>query len=254
MHVLCVSYGNDSIALMQYAYESGIRDVSVLFNDTGWAAPEWMDRVDVGELLARKYGFAPHRTASIGMEALVKRKKAWPRQGMQFCTEELKITPTQKWLADNDPNCMAVLYNGKRRAESANRANIPLYVYPGESPLNRFTVSPLYLHSDEERNALIERAGFEILPHRSMECAPCINSNRADIVALPESVISEIERLETEMGHTRKGKPRTLFRPYRHMKATGIREVVRWAKSKRGKFKLDDGNGTAGCDSGMCGG
>lgn len=254
MHVLCVSYGNDSIALMQQAYESGMRNVHVLFNDTGWAAPEWEERVRAGEYWATSHAFIPHRTASVGMEALVKKKKAWPRQGIQFCTEELKIIPTLAWLAENDPDCTAVLYNGKRRAESANRSAIPLYTKASESPLNRITVSPLYLHTDAERDALIASAGFDVLPHRSMECSPCINSNRADLLHVPESVVANIARIEAEMGVTKKGKPRTMFRPYRYMKATGIREIIRWAKSPRGKFDIDDGNKTAGCDSGMCGG
>jgi len=254
MNVLCVSYGNDSIALIQATFESGLRNVHTLFNDTGWAAPEWAERVAAGEAFARDCGFTPHRTASIGMEALVKQRKAWPRQGMQFCTEELKIIPTQAWLAQNDPEGMAVLFNGKRRAESAHRANIPLYTYPSESPLNRMTVSPLYMHTDAQRDELITKAGFEVLPHRSKECSPCVNSNKADINRLTEPVIARCERIETDMGVTKKGKPRTIFRPAKHMKATGIRQIVRWAKSKRGKFSLDDGNGTAGCDSGMCGG
>lgn len=253
MNILCVSYGNDSIALMQAAHEAGLRDVRVLFNDTGWADPDWFRRVEAGEAFARDCGFKPDRTGSIGMEALVRRKMAWPRQGMQFCTDELKIAPTQAWLAEHDPERVAVLYNGKRREESVGRANIPPYVLPNESAFERLTVSPLFRHTEAERDALVGRAGFEILPHRSKECSPCVNANKADIVRLSETVIAKCERIETDMGFTKSGKPKTIFRPAKHMKATGIRQIVRWANSARGKFSLDDGNGVAGCDSGMCG-
>jgi hypothetical protein len=70
---------------------------------------------------------------------------------------------------------------------------------------------------------------------------------------LTEDRIALIENLEKELGFTSKGKPRTMFRPYRHLGATGIREVHRWALSDRGKFKLHIGDGHV-CDSGMCGG
>jgi 3'-phosphoadenosine 5'-phosphosulfate sulfotransferase (PAPS reductase)/FAD synthetase len=36
--VVFVSYGNDSVALLQHMHEIGAQDVSVLYSDTGWAA------------------------------------------------------------------------------------------------------------------------------------------------------------------------------------------------------------------------
>ena len=38
MHVLFCSYGNDSIALIQWAHERGLKDVVCLYSDTGWSA------------------------------------------------------------------------------------------------------------------------------------------------------------------------------------------------------------------------
>jgi hypothetical protein len=88
-----------------------------------------------------------------------------------------------------------------------------------------------------------------------MECFPCINSNRGDLRALvsDEARIAHIERIEKDLGYTSKGKPRTMFRPYRHMGATGIREIIRWAAAERGQFDPDDGTGGGNCDSGFCG-
>ena len=99
-----------------------------------------------------------------------------------------------------------------------------------------------------------------------MECFPCINSNRADLrlLAEDEERVAKIEAIETDMGFTSKGKPRTMFRPYRHMGATGIREVVKWALAPHGRYDpkggndqgelfLDDGTGGGSCNSGWCG-
>lgn len=258
-YVIKASYGNDSVALIQWAHERGLQDVAVLYNDTGWARRDWGYRVERLEAWAQSLGFDTHRTKSEGLEALVRRKKSWPRQGIQFCTAELKMTPTKMWLDEYDPQLAAVSLIGVRRSESANRAKFP------EHSIGRDGVkiwAPLVDHDDAARNALLARAGTEPMPSRSMECFPCINSNRADLLALAddEARITEIEAIETSLGFTSKGKPRTMFRPYRYMGATGIREIVRWAKSERGKFgdpqgefNLDDGNGSSGCEAGWCG-
>jgi 3'-phosphoadenosine 5'-phosphosulfate sulfotransferase (PAPS reductase)/FAD synthetase len=258
-YIIKASYGNDSVALIQWAYEHGMANVAVLYNDTGWARGDWNDRVARLEDWVRSLSFEPYRTKSEGLEALVRRKKSWPRQGIQFCTAELKMAPTAAWLDEHDPQRSAVIMIGVRRSESANRSKFP------EHSVDRDGVkiwAPLVDHDDGARNALLERAGVEPMASRSMECFPCINSNRADILALSqdEARIAEIEAIETSLGFTSKGKPRTMFRPYRYMGATGIREIVSWAKSPRGKFgdpqgefDLDDGNGSSGCEAGWCG-
>lgn len=71
----------------------------------------------------------------------------------------------------------------------------------------------------------------------------CINSNRADMRRFSEDDILEIEAAETEIG-------KTMFRPHRHMGAKGIREVMRWAHSERGKYVPDPERET--CNSGWC--
>ena len=70
------------------------------------------------------------------------------------------------------------------------------------------------------------------------------------VIAVVVLVVGRVRgkpRLE-DMGFTSKGNPRVMFRPYRHMGATGIREVVKWAHSSRGEYEPP-----SGCDSGMCG-
>lgn len=254
-YVLFASYGNDSIALMQWAKENTqpFGQVVTLFSDTGWMAPWWAGRIEHAEAVSRRYGFLPLRTASIGLESLVKKKKGWPRQGMQFCTEELKITPALRWLDTHDPYCLATCLVGVRREESANRADFPKYDPLSVRHGGRIMEAPLADYGEMQRNALIERAGFRVLPHRSKECFPCINDNRSDLQLLDEEAIAKVERIEAEMGVTSKGKPRTMFRPYRHMGATGIREIVRWANSARGQFDPDDGTSGGNCNTGWCG-
>ena len=250
--VIKASYGNDSIALIQWAHENDLLDVTVLYNDTGWARDDWPERVAAGESWAKSLGFSTARTESVGLENLVRSRKGWPRQGIQFCTSELKIVPTERWLDLNDPAGTSVQLIGIRREESKNRAAFPEWSIGFD---DRAIWAPLVTYTEQDRDVLLAHAGFEPLPHRSMECFPCINSNRRDLreLALDATRIEKIAAIEKSMGMTSKGKPRTMFYPYRYMGATGITEIVRWAMSDRGDFDPDDGNGSSGCEAGWCG-
>lgn len=263
--VVGASYGNDSIALIQWCVEQGLPDVTCLYNDTGWAwlpygnHEGWAQRVARMEEWVRSLGYRTAQTTSIGMEALVlsTRGSGWPRQGMQFCTDVLKITPTLAWLAEQDPRGLALCMNGKRRAESTIRSQTVEWVEQSPGHGGRRLRQPLFDHDDAMRDMLIRRAGHEVLPHKSRECI-CVNSNAENLQQWPEEVIARVERVEALAGSSpTTGKPKTMFRPAKKLGATGIREVIRWANAGRGKYRpLDDGTGPSGtetgCDSGYC--
>jgi hypothetical protein len=164
----------------------------------------------------------------------------------------LKIAPSIKWLEEIDPQSTSIQLIGVRREKSANRAAFPEF---GVDLQGRTVWAPLVAHTEVMRNELLGRAGVAPLPHRSMECFPCINSNRQDLreLAKDSARVEEIAELETSLGFTSKGKPRTMVRPYRYMGATGIKEIIRWAECERGEFSLDDGSESPGCEAGWCG-
>lgn len=248
--VLRASYGNDSVALIQWACENSLEDVTVLYSDTGWARDSWAARVEQMEAWARSLGFATARTVSVGMEALVRSKKMWPQRLMQFCTKELKIVPTIAWLKQNDPECRAIILTGVRREESSHRAKHPMFILNSANDGGRIVVSPIADFTEADRDALLRRAGFEPLPHRSEECK-CINSGRADIRRWDDADIAEIGRIEKDLGFSSKGKPCTMFRPNKFMGATGINEIKRWADSAHGKYEPPEEGGEP-CDTGYC--
>lgn len=239
-YVISCSYGNDSIAMIQWAHEQGLSmlgQVTVTYCDTGWAEPGWMDRVRLGEQFARDRGFHVERIESMGMEELVRMKKGWPGNGQQFCTIHLKGVPFLNWIDDADTDRQAVVMVGKRRAESEARKDTPEYVYDSEYHGGRTLWHPIYLHTDEQRDALLQRAGVEhppedwdgythdklyILPFRSEECNPCVNANRGDILRLSAGEMAKVNRLEVAIG-----KP--MFRPKR-FNGVGIYGVVMWAR------------------------
>lgn len=245
--VIFSSYGNDSCALIQWAHEWQLEDVAVVYSNTGWATKGWDARVVEKEEWVRSLGFTPYRTSSIGFRQLARDKKGFPTQQFQWCSYVLKIEPGMRWLDENDPNKSAIVLVGARRDEAApgpdtSRAKFPEYLVRSENHGGRMMLAPMVDYDAEARNALLIRAGVEPLPHRSGECK-CINSNRADMRRFSEADILEIEEAEAEIG-------KTMFRPHRHMGAKGIRQVVRWAHSERGKYIPEPEPET--CNSGWC--
>ena len=232
MNVISSSYGNDSVALIQWAHETGLQDVTVAYCDTGWAAPYWPARVRKGEELAARYGFRTVRCKSMGMAELVRMKSGFPASGEQFCTMHLKGMPFLQWIDEDDPEHKAVVLIGKRRAESKKRANTPEFIEASEYHGGRKIWHPLYLHSHDDRDALLKRAGFDVLPHRSRECNPCVNANRSDFLRLTPGEIERVNDLEVETA-------RSMFRPKR-FGALGIYGVIQWAKEGRERGDIEE--------------
>lgn len=237
MYVISSSAGNDSVAMIQWAVENRLTDrgeVHVVFSDTGWAAPGWMQRVERIHAWAEGRGLRTHVIKSIGMVELVKIKKGFPGNAQQFCTAHLKGVPFLEWVEQFDPLVLATVMVGKRRAESEKRKDTPEFIYDSEFHGGRTLWHPLYLHTDADRDALLARAGFEALPHRSLECNPCVNANRADFLRLTPGEIERVNDLEVEIG-----KP--MFRPQR-FSALGIHGVMVWARDgrKRGDFDAEE--------------
>jgi len=247
-YVIKASFGNDSIALIQWMAEQGHHDAYVLHNDTGWAREGWSARVDAGEAFARRLGMTPVRTASIGFVAAARLKRAFPRSGMQFCTTMLKIEPSLSWLDQVDPQGNLTAVVGIRREESSKRANWPEDVEDSPMDGGRRLWAPLVRTTEVERDALVLRAGFEVLPHRSKECWPCVNAPRADLrdLARDPERIAVIRDLEEELS-VDKDVRRRMFR-----RQGSIDETIAWAQSKPGTY-VEGQQDMFDCDAGWCG-
>jgi 3'-phosphoadenosine 5'-phosphosulfate sulfotransferase (PAPS reductase)/FAD synthetase len=249
--VIFASYGNDSVALIQWAHEKGLRNVVVAYSDTGWAAKKWPERVARGEAWAQSLGFQTARIPSMGMQALVVKKKAWPRGGggkYQFCTAALKKEPALVWLDSIDPAREVIVMTGIRREESANRSDFPEWTEESEEHGGRTLHAPLVRHREADRDALIRKTPLEVLPHRSKECWPCVNARIPELRAMDVDTIDRVDAMELAAGINSKGNARVMFSPRRHGGAIGIRAVVEHAKRA-----VDDLFEPGGCDGGWCG-
>jgi 3'-phosphoadenosine 5'-phosphosulfate sulfotransferase (PAPS reductase)/FAD synthetase len=89
-YFLFTSCGNDSVALMQWAFDRYLKNVLVVYNDTGWHHPDWEKRIEEVDQLAGDMGFCFARTKTIGMEELCEQRQITPAFRRQFCTQQLK--------------------------------------------------------------------------------------------------------------------------------------------------------------------
>ena len=242
MNIISSSCGNDSVALIQWVKEQGLKNAVVTYLDTGWAAPSWALRVAEVKDWVEGLGYEFIIIESMGMEQLVRSRKGFPSNQHQFCTAHLKGVPFLEWADGFDEKCEATVMIGKRRAESKKRADTPEYIENSEYHGGRTIHHPLFLHTDEDRDALVTRAGFTILPHRSQECSPCVNANRSDFLLLEPEQIKRVSELEVDIA-------RSMFRPKR-FNALGIHGVMTWAKYGKRKMRLepDEIEIGSGCD------
>jgi len=253
MNIIFSSCGNDSVALIQWAIDNNLDDLVVAYSNTQWASKEWPARVEEVKGFVEKAGGTFHEISSEGMSALAKRKKAFPANGMGFCTYELKILPALNWLDIVDPEKKATCYTGIMRIESENRKNYPEKTKNSPNHGGRTLLCPLAKFTIGQRDDLLNKAGFDVLPYRSKECSPCINATLKDIQNLDERDIIKVITLEDDLGvGERSGKPKYMFRPHRMGGACGIREVKERADHGGGSYSpLQDD--MFGCDSGFCG-
>lgn len=245
MLLMSCSAGNDSVAMIQLAHEGNLRDVCpihVCYVDTGWAASYWPARVAQVEALCAQYGFSFHRIRrGETFEELMLRKKGFPMPGKTWCSYELKAKALNAFHDELDPSQEAIVCIGKRRDESPARKDTPEWIGDSERHGFRTVWHMLAFVTKAERDAILARSGLPILPHRSQECSPCINANRADFMALGEAEINRAIALENAVGQN-------MFYPRHHMGATGVAQVIKWAHSPRGKYEPEH----EGCDSGFC--
>lgn len=251
MNIIFSSCGNDSVALIQWAFESGLDEIIVGYSNTKWSSPDWLERVERVRDWVERNGGQFVTINSEGFANLVRRKKAFPMNGMAFCSYELKIRPAMEWLETIDPGKRATCYTGVMRIESERRKNWPEIIESSPNHGGRRLVSPLAAMTEQDRNDLLQRAGFEILPHRSLECSPCVNANKKDLQMLSEQDVIKVVQLEDEMGvGVVSGKPKYMFRPQKAGGACGFAEVKKWAD--RGGNYHPDQEDLFGCDSGFC--
>jgi 3'-phosphoadenosine 5'-phosphosulfate sulfotransferase (PAPS reductase)/FAD synthetase len=194
--------------------------------------------------------------AELTFNLMAKIKGRFPSRRAQFCTMFLKIIPSARWIAENIPDGEFIRYTGRRRDESADRANIAFEEFDDyfgcivKNPLADWTKQMCfdYVKLHGEPINMLYTLGFD-----RVGCAPCINSGKEDVKAwadrFPE-MIDKVRRWEVEVG-------KTFFSPCVPGKSINwIDEVVEWSRTSRGgrQFNLLSDLERPSCESkfGLC--
>lgn len=201
MYCLIANFGDDSVAMIQQAYELGLEDVIVLSVDTGWQASAWQARVDSARSWTQGLGFdSVHLKPEHDFSALVKARKQFPSQQFHWCAGFLKGMAILNWLEAHDEDLAAVVLLANRRKMSKAQADLPESILESERYDDR-EVRYLLADCDEvKRNNLIAKTPFKTpLNHRSLECQPCIHFTQRDTVTLSTEDITRTLDLEREI-------------------------------------------------------
>lgn len=203
-------YGDESIALVQWAYEAGLKQIEVVTIDTGWAAKAWASRQQKGEAHAMACGFKTSTIVSkITFTEAVKGRGEFPSAKFQWCSALLKGLPFLDWLDTWDPGCQAIILLAKRKEAADAHAKLPEWIEKCEFHNDRTVWHPLLNLGTLERDALLQGAGFSPLHHRSLECDPCVNSTLSDLGRLSAFDIRKTKDLEKALASNFFSEPST---------------------------------------------
>ncbi len=262
--VLSLSGGKDSAATALYLTELGL-EFACVFADTGWEAPETYAYLD--EVLEPRFGTIARvrcgwRDAT-DMVSLIRSKAMFPSRLRRFCTQELKVYPIARHMAEFEDGINVV---GIRAAESQARADLPEWeedetfgtVWRPIIGWSEQDVIDIHRRHDMEPNPLYLAGASRV------GCWPCIYARKAEIRLLADrdpARVDQIRELEAEITaaanerQRRKGEelqPRTFFGSVGPGRPTWvlIDDVVKWSRTTRGGYQygmFDEPPESAGC-------
>ena len=201
--IIIANFGNDSIALIEWAKQQALPKLIVLSVDTGWAAPGWEQRVALADgYLAQDTIEHVRLTSEYDFSKLVRERQNFPSIKFHWCASFLKGLPILDWLDQIDPDLNATVILAKRREQAPALQDLQEFEPESHSYGGRRVWYPLYQHTLMQRNQLIQQAGFDLLSTRSLECDPCIYNQRSDFKRLDSKRIQQVAALEAEIGRT----------------------------------------------------
>lgn len=181
MNVLIANYGNESLALIQWAIEQELENILVLSVDTAWQSVAWENHLTLVFDYLKKAGLAyQHIVPKSQFIDAVKDRGSFPSSKFQWCAPFLKGLPLNDALDDFDFSGQAILYLPKMKMTSKANASL-ISGESNEHYQDRIVNYPLLDFSLSQRDELINNAGFMPLSHRSDECFPCIHARKGDI-------------------------------------------------------------------------
>lgn len=200
-NAVAFSGGKDSTALLLWA-KANLPDFVPIFCDTKWEHPltyAYIAKVNAEVCDGKLITISSEKFA--GMAGLVTLKMRVPSPKARFCTENLKVIPMQKWIAQQSED--VTLYQGIRADESDSRRNMPdcewseVYDCEVRRPLLRWTAEQVFAFLASHG---VEPNPLYLLGARRVGCFPCVLITHGELKRLTDTLpevwdrISELER------------------------------------------------------------
>jgi len=257
-HFGCSS-GKDSTALLLWAlFDSGYdrESIYVSFCDTGNESPTTYQYLDYLEdrLQIGITRIKPERD----FFELAKLKRRFPSARARFCTEHLKVIPTNDYIRTlKSAAGTVVLHSGVRAAESEARSQLTPEDFDErfgcvvKRPLLKWSISDVW---EMHRKHNVKPNPLYAQGMQRVGCFPCIMSRKEEIRIIAKrypEVIDKIRREELNIKSAERGGLSTFFFattvpphlrsiPWTRKKdgkkymLASIDDVVRWSKTERG--------------------
>ncbi len=239
-YLILGNFGNHSLAALQALIELRLANLHFVYVDTGWSSASWPSRVQEGSEYAISHGVTVYRLkAKLSFSELVLQRKQFPCQKFQWCASFLKGLTISDFLEHFDPECEAIIVTGKRRYDSRRYTDLQEFEDGNDLYQGRAVWNPLWNTTNEAWKLLISRTGFEVLPHQSLECSPCIHYKPSDLFTLDSSAVKRLETLEKQV------KQAMFIEPIKQMDKD---DSLKHAATSEGLSQFDRGCGAAwGC-------
>lgn len=227
--LVSVSGGKDSTVCLSEVYKEyqGKADIIPYFCDTGWEHEETYKYLDY---LEERFNCKIERLSNPkyknGFEDMCIQKKAFPTMFRRFCTETLKIIPSNEFIKTflgNGDKVINVV--GVRSVESPKRANEVKWKFSFFLPISKKSMrnrsgvniyQPIVGWSDQEVYDYFKKNDIKPNPlylkgYTRVGCFPCIMANVHEIGTLGASTVKRIDELEKAVSKNA-GDRRTFFR------------------------------------------
>lgn len=194
-----ISGGKDSTALLLWAvHESGYSHDRMVatFCDTG---NEHQITYDYIQMLNESVFPIQTIKPPLDFYQLAEKKKRFPSSLARFCTQALKMQPSQEYIKSlMQRGERVLLHSGVRADESQNRKNLPerewdeYYACDVYRPLINWTIADVFAMLAKygiPRNQLYDYGA------RRVGCFPCIMSNKAEIRMIAKNFPERIDRI-----------------------------------------------------------
>jgi len=261
-----ISGGKDSTALLLWAiHKAGlpVEALRVTFCDTDNEDPLTLEHLALLERTVIEPAGIPGGLEVLkpvlGFFELAFKKRRFPSRKAQFCTQHLKLFPTQKWVhARQNEGFTVVVLNGKRSGESeerrrsmsgkAERAFSDFWGCEEWAPLATWGIEDVIAIHREFNVPLNPLYG---LGAKRVGCFPCINCGKHEIRLVAKVRPEKIDQIRAEeLRHKARGRISTFFaskvttarfrtesftdKNGKVHKVAPIDEVVQWANTTRG--------------------